>query len=59
MFHLQGASNIFYRVFRYPDLKVTNFTTSWTDGYAFNAIYHRYRFDNNSIIQFTYWDQNS
>ena len=30
--------------FSYPSVDVTNFTESWKDGLAFNAIIHRYRY---------------
>lgn len=30
-------------LFSYPSVDVTNFTDSWKDGLAFNAIIHRYR----------------
>jgi len=31
-------------VFRYKEVDIKNFTTSWKDGLAFNAIIHYYRY---------------
>lgn len=28
---------------RYPNINITNFTTSWKDGMAFNALIHKHR----------------
>ena len=32
-------------IYRYPNVKIENFTSSFRDGQAFNALLHKYRLD--------------
>ncbi|MGH0128281.1 UNVERIFIED_CONTAM: hypothetical protein FKN15_027822 [Acipenser sinensis] len=43
--HLNCIAELYFLFCSYPNVNITNFTTSWKDGMAFNALIHKHRSD--------------
>jgi len=43
MFDYRAANNLLIHCCRYKNVEVVDFTSSWQDGLAFNAVIHSYQ----------------